>query len=77
MVDKLLTKQFGILLRQLRLEKGWSQETFADRCGLHRTYVGSIERGEKSITIETLQRLTIALNTKPSIIFQRLEANNE
>jgi transcriptional regulator with XRE-family HTH domain len=44
MEGKRLTMNFGIVVRRLRAEKGFSQEGFADICGLHRTYVGSIER---------------------------------
>ena len=44
-------------VRRLRSAKGWSQEEFADRCGLHRTYIGAIERGDVNITLRTLARL--------------------
>lgn len=61
MYDTELAKKFGVLIRQLRLKQGLSQEAFADRCSLHRTYIGSIERGEKNITIETAQKISRAL----------------
>lgn len=48
-------------LRALRAERGWSQEEFADRCGLHRTYVGAIERGERNVTLNTLDNIAGAL----------------
>ena len=48
-------------LRALRLARGWSQEKMAERCGLHRTYVGAIERGERNVTLETLNALALAL----------------
>lgn len=38
-----------------RKEKGLSQEDFADICGLHRTYIGSVERGERNVTLSTLE----------------------
>jgi transcriptional regulator with XRE-family HTH domain len=44
---------FGNRIRQLRRKKGFSQESFADHCGLHRTYMGGIERGEHNLTIQT------------------------
>ena len=56
-----LTERFGLAVRQLRLEQGMSQEDFADVCDLHRTYIGSIERGEKTVTIETAQKVADAL----------------
>lgn len=48
-------------LRALRLARGWSQEKMAEKCGLHRTYVGAIERGERNVTLETLNTLALAL----------------
>src|SRR5438552_18048648 len=48
-------------VRALRLARGWSQEIMAEKCGLHRTYVGAIERGERNVTLETLNALALAL----------------
>lgn len=48
-------------VRLLRLSKGWSQEELAARCGLHRTYVGAVERAERNITVGTLYKLAHAL----------------
>jgi transcriptional regulator with XRE-family HTH domain len=53
-------------LRRLRAACGWSQEDLADRCGLHRTYVGAIERGERNLTLGTLERLAVALQVTPT-----------
>lgn len=53
-----LQKVLGKRIRKLRQEQGFSQESFADHCGLHRTYMGGIERGEHNLTIHTA--LTIA-----------------
>lgn len=52
-------------IRRLRGDRGWSQEEFAAQCGLHRPYVGAIERGEYNITIGTLEKLAVALGVKP------------
>ena len=73
MRDVELAKRFGALIRHLRLQGRMSQEDFADRCGLHRTYIGSIERGEKTITIETANRIARALGIPLSQIFLLLE----
>lgn len=73
MDDKSIAIQFGTLIRRLRHEAGLSQEEFADRCALHRTYVGSIERGEKTVTIETANKLAKALGISLSQLFARLE----
>lgn len=51
----------GRKIRQLRIEKGYSQESFADACRLHRTYMGSLERGERNLTLKTLMTVAHAL----------------
>ena len=48
-------------VRTLRKEKGLSQEELANSCGLHRTYIGSVERGERNVTLSTLEVLSEAL----------------
>ena len=52
---------FGERVRELRKEKGLSQEELADKADVHRTYVGMIERGEKNITIVNIQKIAKAL----------------
>ena len=52
---------FGERVRELRKEKAISQEELADRAGVHRTYIGMIERGEKNITIVNIQKIAKAL----------------
>jgi len=49
-----------------RRSLGISQEELADRCGLHRTYIGGIERAERNISLATLEQLASGLQTKPS-----------
>lgn len=49
-------------MRLARQQLGISQEELADLCGLHRTYVGSVERGERNISIDNMEAIAIALN---------------
>lgn len=56
-------------IRALRATKGLSQEDFAERCGLHRTYIGSVERGERNISLENIERISSALGvTAPQLL---------
>lgn len=52
-------------LRQLRQDKAWSQEVFADEAGLHRTYVSDLERGARNPTISVVEKLATALGVAP------------
>lgn len=64
---------FGQAIRQLRISTGLSQGAFADRCGLHRTYVGGIERGERNLSFANLLRVASALGLRPSELLTRYE----
>ena len=66
-------KLIGINVRALRQEKGWSQEDFGDRVGLHRTYVSQIERGVRNPTASVIERLAITLGVRPSMLFANWE----
>ncbi len=56
-------------IRDLRTQKNWSQEELAEKSGLHRTYIGSVERGERNITLRTLQRIADALGCEITALF--------
>lgn len=56
-----LPARFGANLRKVRLAKGISQEDLAEQADLHRTYVSSVERGERNVTLETIEKLAKAL----------------
>ncbi len=69
MKNKLIPlKIFGATVRKLREEQGLSQESFADLCGLHRTYIGGIERGERNIGLLNVLRIAKALDVEPGIL---------
>jgi len=64
-----IANMVGARIRSLRKSRGWSQEELASRCKLHTTYIGQVERGEKSITIKNLERIVDALEAGFSDIF--------
>ena len=68
-----LQQILGSRIRELRLKKGFSQESFADHCGLHRTYMGGIERGERNLTIQTVLTVAKGLGLTMSELFSGLE----
>ena len=53
--------RFAANMRAMRKARGMSQEELADVAGLHRTYVGAIERGERNVSIDNMERLAAAL----------------
>ncbi len=59
-------KRFGERLRAIRLKKGISQEALAHIAGLHRTYVSGVERGERNVSLTTIEKLAHALGVRMS-----------
>jgi transcriptional regulator with XRE-family HTH domain len=64
---------FGDALRELREERGLSQEAAALTCGIDRSYFGKIERGEKNPTLDTIWKIADAFDTQPSALLARAE----
>jgi transcriptional regulator with XRE-family HTH domain len=61
---------FAENLRKARLAKGLSQEDLAELANLHRTYVGSVERAERNVSIDNIERLAIALGLSPALLLK-------
>ncbi|EJI1747222.1 helix-turn-helix transcriptional regulator [Salmonella enterica] len=64
-----ITKVLGRRVRERRLEMGLSQEAFADKCGIDRTYISGIERGIRNPTLVVLYAISEGLNTELSQLF--------
>lgn len=71
MIDSRTRKLFGKRLRELREERRLSQEKLADLAGLHRNYIGNIERGENGIGIDNIMLLARTLKVKPGVLFEK------
>ncbi len=65
-----IRKRLGLNVKRLRLEKGWSQEDFADRADIHRTYVSDIERAARNPTITIVEKLAQALKVSASALIE-------
>jgi transcriptional regulator with XRE-family HTH domain len=59
-------------IRELRLAKGISQEALADEAGVHRTYMGSVERGERNISLENIVRIAKGLRVRPHELLKNI-----
>ena len=70
--DKAFLHQFGQRVRKLREVAKWSQEELAERCGLHRTYVGAIERGERNLALLNIRKIARAFGLTLSKLVEGL-----
>jgi transcriptional regulator with XRE-family HTH domain len=66
-------KAFGLAVRKMRSDKNLSQEEFADIVGVHRTYVGSVERGERNISLKNIHAFATALDCEAYSLLQLAE----
>ena len=66
-------EKFGETVRNLRKRANLSQEDLAELCGLHRTYIGGIERGERNVALLNIIRIAEALKVSPCELFKGLE----
>ena len=69
-MDSKTLRKLGDRVREERHKRNLSQEELASKAGVHRTYIGMIERAEKNITLENIQKIAAALDLKLSDIFR-------
>lgn len=58
-------------MRAIRASRGWSQEELAERAGLHRTYIGAIERRERNVSIDNLDRIARAFRISTATLLSK------
>ncbi len=64
-----IVEEFGNKVRELRKSKGLSQEKLAEKAGLHYTYIGAVERGEKNISLQNVEKIAHALGVDITKLF--------
>jgi transcriptional regulator with XRE-family HTH domain len=67
-------RRVGLNLKKLREEQGYSQESFADHCGLHRTYISGIERGVRNPTVVIVDKIAKALKVSAGVLLDETKA---
>lgn len=70
-----LATKFGRTVRALRKAAGYSQEDFADYVGVHRTYMGTLERGQGNPTLDMIGRIAHALHISIAALFEAVEGD--
>jgi transcriptional regulator with XRE-family HTH domain len=74
---KLIRQKFGMLMRNKRYALNISQEELSFRSGLHRTYIGSVERGERNIALENILLLAKALECSPKDLIPEVSLDSD
>ena len=72
-----IAKQIGQRIRNHRNKMGLSQEKLAELSGVHHTYIGQLERGEKNATLESIEKISKALNLTLSKLFEKIEESTD
>ena len=67
-----ISVEIGQRIRGYRLQQGLSQEELAEKCGLHPTYIGQVERGEKNATLESISKIAGGLSISLSTLFENI-----
>jgi len=68
-----MLQALGQRIRELRTEQGYSQEAFADKCGVHRTFMGTVERGESNLSFQNIAKVATNLGVTLAVLFSDLE----
>jgi transcriptional regulator with XRE-family HTH domain len=68
-----IKQAFGRRVRQLRKQRNWSQEKLAELSGMHWTYIGQVERGERNFTLQSIQSIARALRVKIANLFEGID----
>lgn len=72
-----LSVEIGKRIRNYRIGQKMSQEELAEKCGLHPTYIGQVERGEKNATIESIYKITTGLSVSMSTLFEKIDSHDD
>ncbi len=68
-----LSVEIGRRIRTYRIDQKLSQEELAEKCGLHPTYIGQVERGEKNATIESISKISAGLSVPLDVFFEKID----
>lgn len=71
-IQRDIRRAFGLRVRELRAARDWSQEEMADATGLHWTYIGQTERGERNLTLRSIQKIAKGLKLEMAELFKGL-----
>ncbi len=72
-----ITIETGRRIRNYRIQQHMSQEVLAEKCGLHPTYIGQLERGEKNATLESIEKIAGGLSISLSRLFENIGSEND
>jgi transcriptional regulator with XRE-family HTH domain len=75
--DKQFLQRVGDRVRERRTSLHLTQATLAEKCGLHRTFIGSVERGERNLALLSLRKIAVALRMTPAELLTEREAGDE
>jgi transcriptional regulator with XRE-family HTH domain len=74
-LSKRMLKVLGLRIRDLRRAQGLSQEDLADKCGVHRTFMGTVERGESNLSFSNIFKVASTLGMSLSALFEGIDQN--